>query len=102
MRNLIMISISVMALNLGACTTDKTMFYKDGQRVSVLSCSGPTFTTCMEKASNICQSAGYEILDRTSVRQSGFISSTEHKELIVACRKTSDLPLAPNTALPGK
>lgn len=79
---------SIFALTLSACATDKTMFYKDGQPVHVLSCSGPTFTGCMEKASNICQSAGYDILDRASVRQSGFISASEHKELIVACRKT--------------
>lgn len=89
-----------MALTLSACATDKTMFYKDGQSVHVLSCSGPTFTGCLEKASNICQSAGYDILDRASVRQSGLISSSEHKELIVACRKIPAVTINPNPVAP--
>jgi len=92
---------ALLALLISGCATDKTMFYKDGQQVHVLSCSGPTFTGCLEKASNICQSAGYDVLDRASVRQSGIISATEYKELIVACRtKAQGVVLAPSPVAP--
>jgi len=92
---------ALLSLLIAGCATDKTMFYKDGQQVHVLSCSGPTFTGCLEKASNICQSAGYDVLDRASVRQSGIISATEHKELIVACRtKNQGVVLAPSAVAP--
>ena len=92
---------ALLTLLIAGCATDKTMFYKDGQQVHVLSCSGPTFTGCLEKASNICQSGGYDVLDRSSVRQSGIISATEHKELIVACRtKTQGVVLAPSPVAP--
>lgn len=92
---------ALLTLLITGCATDRTMFYKDGQQVQVLSCSGPTFTGCLEKASNICQSGGYDVLDRSSVRQSGIISATEHKELIVACRtKTQGVVLAPRPVAP--
>ena len=92
---------ALLALLIAGCASDKTMFYKDGQQVHVLSCSGPTFTGCLEKASNICQSAGYDVLDRSSVRQSGIISATEYKELIVACRtKAQGVVLAPSPVAP--
>lgn len=92
---------ALLTLLIVGCATDKTMFYKDGQQVHVLSCSGPTFTGCLEKASNICQSAGYDVVDRSSVRQSGIISSTEYKELIVACRtKATGAVLAPSPVAP--
>jgi hypothetical protein len=94
-------SLITATLFLSACATDKTMFYKDGQQVYVLTCNGPTFTGCLEKASNICQANGYDILDRVSVRQSGLISSTDHKEIVISC-KTKVLPqsLNPTTVVP--
>lgn len=88
--------IALMSMTIVGCASNKTMFYKDGQQVHVLSCSGPTFTGCLEKASQICQTAGYDILDRASVRQSGFISSSDYKELIVSCR-TKPLETTTNT-----
>jgi hypothetical protein len=100
MNYLTITSSAILALTLTACATDKTMFYKDGQVVHVLSCSGPTFTGCMEKASKICQSSGYDILDRASVRQSGFVSATEIKELVIACRKTPGAASNPITVAP--
>ena len=93
--------IAGTALLMSACATDKIMFYKDGQQVQVLSCSGPTFTGCLEKASNICQANGYEILDRVSVRQSGMFSSTDHKEIVIVCKaKAPATPLVPSTVAP--
>ena len=100
MKYFTLTATSILALTLSACASDKTMFYKDGQSVHVLTCSGPTFTGCLEKASNICQSAGYDILDRASVRQSGLISASEHKELIVACRKTPAVAIESNPVAP--
>ena len=93
--------IAGTALLMSACATDKTMFYKDGQQVQVLSCSGPTFTGCLEKASNICQANGYEILDRVSVRQSGVFSSTDHKEIVIVCKaKAPVATIAPAVVTP--
>ncbi len=93
--------IASSALLISACATDKTMFYKDGQQVHVLSCSGPTFTGCLEKASNICQANGYDILDRVSVRQSGMLSSTDHKEIVIVCKaKPAVTTVAPSPIAP--
>lgn len=93
--------IAGTALLMSACATDKTMFYKDGQQVQVLSCSGPTFTGCLEKASNICQTNGYEILDRVSVRQSGVFSSSDHKEIVIVCKaKAPATTVSPATVAP--
>ena len=103
--------IAGAALILSACATDKTMFYKDGQQVHVLSCSGPTFTGCLEKASNICQANGYDILDRVSVRQSGVLSSSEHKEIVIVCKAKAPVtnvtpavvaPVSAETTSPAK
>jgi len=89
------------ALFITACATDKTMYYKDGQQVQVLSCSGPTFTGCLEKASNICQTNGYDILDRVSVRQSGMFSSTDHKEIVIVCKSKAPVTsVNPTTIAP--
>lgn len=94
-------SILSALLFLSACATDKTMFYKDGQQVQVLTCTGPTFTGCLEKASKICQSNGYEILDRVSVRQSGMLSSADHKEIVIACKaKAPVTSISPNSVAP--
>jgi hypothetical protein len=93
--------IAGASLLLSACATDKTMFYKDGQQVQVLTCTGPTFTGCLEKASNICQSNGYDILDRVSVRQSGILSSTDHKEIVIVCKiKVPAHSVSPTTVTP--
>jgi hypothetical protein len=93
--------IAGASLLLSACATDKTMFYKDGQQVQVLTCTGPTFTGCLEKASNICKENGYEILDRVSVRQSGMLSSTDHKEIVIACKvKAPVATITPNPVAP--
>jgi len=93
--------IAGASLLLSACATDKIMFYKDGQQVQVLTCTGPTFTGCLEKASNICKENGYEILDRVSVRQSGILSSTDHKEMVITCKaKVPVTNLKPATVAP--
>jgi len=93
--------IAGTTLLLSGCATDKTMFYKDGQQVHVLTCNGPTFTGCLEKASNICQANGYDILDRVSVRQSGMLSSTDHKEIVIVCKaKAPNNLITPTSVVP--
>jgi hypothetical protein len=60
---------------LSACASSSQTFAPDGRQAYVLNCSGlaRTWGACLEKAGDLCGSAGYDVLDRDG--ENGFIAS---------------------------
>ena len=80
--------LSLMVL-LSACANTKQFHYKTGQLVQSTTCEGGSWSQCYLLAGEICQAKGYEVIERTNFRTSGFFSSTDNKELIFSCNKDS-------------
>lgn len=55
-----------MVAALGGCATVRESYAPDGRKAYALNCSGMAmgWDTCLAKAGEICQSAGYDVLDR--------------------------------------
>lgn len=80
-------SLIGFTLIIGGCAnfTSQPFYYKTGQQANIANCSGPSWVSCYEAASKKCQSNGYEILEKSSNRVSGFFSSSDYKEIIYVC-----------------
>ena len=86
-------SCTVAAIALSACAfSSQPFYYKTGQQANVATCSGPSWVDCYEKASKECQSSGYEVLERSSNRVSGFFSASDFKEIIYVCNNKAETP----------
>lgn len=94
-KKLVLLTFS--SLFLYGCSSTQNFHYKDGRIVSLITCSGSSWTPCYRQAGLICESNGYEIIDRLSTRSNGILSSTEQKELIFIC-KTSATNLSTTSA----
>ena len=81
-----------MAVLLQACASSKALHYKDGTEVHVVHCSGPSWVGCLEQASMICKSSGYDVVEKSTAKSSGFFSSTDNKELIIRCKSAPPTP----------
>lgn len=84
-----LILIIIFPLFFYGCSSTQNFHYKDGRVVNLITCSGSSWTPCYRQAGLICESKGYEIIDRLSTRSSGILSSTEQKELIFICKTSA-------------
>lgn len=86
------ISLIIFTLIISGCAnfTSQPFYYKTGQQANIANCSGPSWVSCYEVASKTCQTNGYEILEKSSNRVSGFFSSYDHKEIIYVCNKRQE------------
>lgn len=71
------------------------IYYKDGKQAYVASCSGPSWKSCLEQASNVCRTAGYTALEKNATRSYG----EETREMVFACNGNPDA--AADTAKAG-
>jgi hypothetical protein len=86
------ISITVIiGLSLVGCGST-SFFYKSGKEVHVAACTGPSWANCLRIASNICQGNGYDVVEKTSAKVSGFFTNSDYKELIYSCKIISQTP----------
>lgn len=75
-------------LNFGSPTS---IYYKDGKPAYVASCAGPSWKACLEQASNVCRTVGYNVLEKNATRSYG----DENREMVFACNGN------PNAAADG-
>lgn len=79
-----------IVLILSACSNIPTLYYKDGRQASVIYCEGNSWMGCMKQSSILCQQAGYDIIERNSYRESGTLSNSDKKEMLIICKNTSE------------
>ena len=79
-----------IVLILSACSNIPTLYYKDGRQASVIYCEGNSWLGCMKQSSILCQQAGYDIIERNSYRESGLLSNSDKKEMLIICKSTSE------------
>lgn len=91
-----LVLVSTLAALLYGCGSTQALHYKDGSEVHVVQCTGASWIGCLEKASKICKSNGYDVLERNTAKTSGFFNTTDNKELIIRC-KANISPSAPST-----
>jgi hypothetical protein len=87
------VTVICMTVLLQACASSKALHYKDGTEVHVVHCTGPSWVGCLEKASAICKAGGYDVVEKSTAKSSGFFSSTDNKELIIRCKSVSSAPI---------
>jgi len=90
------ISILATALVGASCSTNNQIYYKDGARAQIIECDGPTWSSCLKEAGQICTEAGYTILEKNSGKKNGFLTSSDLRELIISCKPTNSTQVAPN------
>ena len=79
------VSLSATLLIAGCATP--TIYYQDGKPSYIVSCSGPAWGDCLEKAGANCQKAGYEVREKHSTRDFGaFAGSSVTNEMVITCR----------------
>jgi hypothetical protein len=80
----------VATLFLSACASvfssanSSQIFYKDGKIAYVASCKSANWGPCLERAGEICQGAGYTILEKNN----RWMSDGDAKEMVFACNGT--------------
>lgn len=79
-----------LALILTACSTTPSLYYKDGRQASIIRCEGNSWLGCMKQSSQLCQQAGYEIIERNSYRESGLLGNADRKEMLIICKNIAD------------
>lgn len=84
-----------MAALLQACASSKALHYKDGTEVHVVHCTGASWVGCLEQASGICKANGYDVVEKSTAKSSGFFSSTDNKELIIRCKSAPPAAATP-------
>lgn len=94
------ISLLILLL-VSACSSVPTMYYKDGRQATIIRCEGNSWLSCLKESSNICQQAGYEVIEKSSYRESGLFTNSEKKEMLIICNKKPDLA-APLNNTPSK
>ena len=68
------------------CSTKNSFYYKTGQLVETASCHEASWTECYKIAGKLCQDKGYDILEKSSNKVSGFFGSSDKKELVFICK----------------
>lgn len=88
------------AIMLSACATVHESYAPDGRKAYALNCSGTArgWDKCQTAAGEICGSAGYDILDRSSEDTavagasangnggSAFAAKTNERSMLIACK----------------
>jgi hypothetical protein len=85
-KQLSLFALLSLSIFLSACASTKSFYYKDGTEVHVVQCTGSSWIGCFEKASLICKTSGYDVLERNAAKTSGFFNTTDNKELIIRCK----------------
>lgn len=82
--------IALCAL-LAGCATATPIFTPDGRKGFAIDCSGGglTWAECMQKAGEICGSAGYDTFtqngDQSLVATNGFAAMSATRSMTIAC-----------------
>lgn len=94
-RTAILLSFCVIA---SGCATQKEIYLPDGRQGHSINCSGGALSweLCYEKAGQVCQTSGYDIIAKdgeqgstVSGTQFGVFGTTTHnRTMVIACRKT--------------
>ncbi len=100
MKRITLVAPVVALIGLASCATVKETYSPDGRKAYTLNCSGTArgWDKCYSAAGELCKSAGYDVLDRTSEDVShasvaggsgGFGGSavkTNERSMVVACK----------------
>lgn len=86
----------VLTIGLASCATQKSIYLPDGRKGHSINCSGSALSweLCYEKAGQICQASGYEILEKdedegaaiSGTQWGVFGGTTNTRTMIIACK----------------
>jgi hypothetical protein len=89
------LAITVL-LALSACAKSSQTFGPDGRAAHAINCSGTllSWAACFDRAGEICQAAGYDVIDRsdqpgavaTVGTSGGFATSTFSRSMLISCK----------------
>lgn len=77
---------------LSGCASPEPFYYKSGVQAEIITCSSNSWLPCLKSASATCGEGGYEILEKTSNKVSGFFTSSDYKEMIIVCKTKKITP----------
>jgi hypothetical protein len=86
------LALLVALFVLTACASSRQIYTNDGSVGHAINCSGTIrdWSMCYEKAGELCQSSGYEIISRnesTGYVVSDFYTGTTYgRQLVIQCR----------------
>lgn len=90
------LTATLLALALVGCATSSTTYLPDGRKGHAINCSGSAvpWSACQQKAGDLCQAKGYDIISvngeqgATFVATSNFASggTTSNKSMLIACK----------------
>lgn len=70
---------------------DNAIFYKDGRQAFISRCEASNLTKCFQEAGSICKTNGYEILEKTSIKEKSLLfSDKEFTEIYFVCKKSEN------------
>ena len=97
LRITLFVSFALTIASISGCATVKESYSADGRKAYTLNCSGTArgWDKCYAAAGELCQTKGYEILDRTSEDAGGIVGNsqgiygakTNERTMLVACKK---------------
>lgn len=72
----------------GEKTTSNSNFvyYKDGRVVNFIKCEGESWAGCSVEAGKICQSNGYDVIEKNTIKETHFYGDKNIKELYFLCK----------------
>ena len=62
------------------------VFYKDGREVNFIKCEGDSWAGCLSDAGKICQSNGYDVIEKNSIKETHFYGDKNIKEFYFLCK----------------
>src|SRR3546814_15357512 len=97
MRKVLQLALlAATPLILAGCASVSESYGPDGRKAYTLNCSGTArgWDKCFSKARDLCKTAGYDILDRTSESMAsigggsaGFYgAATSERAMVIACK----------------
>lgn len=96
MQSAVRVFIFATAAALTGCATQKTVYLPDGRPGHSINCSGSALSwdLCYQKAGELCQAKGYDILAKegeqgssiTGTQYGVFGGTTMNRTLLIACK----------------
>jgi hypothetical protein len=86
-----------LPLALVSCASSSQTFGPDGRVAHAINCSGTlrSWAACFDRAGEICQAAGYDVIDRSDQRgalaavgsSGGFATTTFSRSMLISCKE---------------
>ena len=83
-----------LGLLLAGCVTTKEVYGPNGELATLINCSDLGWEACYEKASELCGTRGYDLIDRASktsggtvIANTGIVAVSSEAVMMIQCKK---------------